>query len=117
MRTAILWLTALSIVLGFITAYAALHGAGDVLVYVLLFMFGGLLGYIGPEAPWRWALVLGIWVPIAEIVYRMSLPFGAPSPVQLLQPLAALIPAFLGVYAGVLVRRWLPPPEPPPELE
>ena len=110
-----MWLTALAIVLGFFTAYAALHGAGDFLVYVLLFMFGGLLGYIGPEAPWRWGLVLGIWVPIAEIVYRMSLPAGAPPPSQLLQPLIALVPPLLGVYAGMIFRRWLPPPAAPEE--
>jgi len=112
-----LWLTALAIVLGFITAYAALHGAGDLLVYVLLFMFGGLLGYVGPESPWRWGLVLGIWVPIAEIVYRMSLPSGAPPPAQLLQPLIALVPSFLGVYIGMVLRRRLVPSPPPPDSE
>jgi hypothetical protein len=107
-----LWLTALAIVLGLIAAYAALHGAGDLLVYVLLFMFGGLLGYIAPESPWRWGLVLGIWVPIGEIVYAMSLPSGAPPAAQLLQPLLALVPAFLGAYAGMLLRRWLLPAQP-----
>ena len=116
-RTATLWLTALAIVLGLIAAYAALQGAGDLLVYVLLFMFGGLLGYVGPEKPWRWGLVLGIWVPIGEIVYAMSLPSGAPAPAQLLQPLLALVPAFLGVYAGMLLRRWLVPSATPPESE
>jgi hypothetical protein len=112
-----LWLTALSIVLGFIAAYAALHGAGDVLVYVLLFMFGGLLGYVGPEAPWRWAIMIGIWVPIAEIMFRLTQPFISSSPAQLLQPLVALVPPFLGVYGGMIVRRWVPPPSPPPEIE
>jgi hypothetical protein len=106
-RTATLWLTALSIVLGFISAYAGLHNAGDVLVYVLLLMFGGLLGYLGPEAPWRWALVLAMWVPIAEIVSRASEP-PLPPLGALLAPLAAIIPAFVGVYAGALVHRWLP---------
>jgi hypothetical protein len=112
-----LWLTALSIVLGFITAYAALHSAGDVLVYVLLFMFGGLLGYLGPQSPWRWALVLGIWVPIAEIVSRASALIGTPPAGQILQPLIALVPPFLGVYAGMIFHRWVPPPPPPPEEE
>jgi hypothetical protein len=106
-RTATLWLTALSILLGFISAYAALHNAGDVLVYVLLLMFGGLLGYIGPEAPWRWALILGMWVPIAEIVSRVSEP-PLPPVSALLAPIAAIIPALAGVYGGALVHRFLP---------
>ena len=110
MSTATLWLTALSIVLGFITAFAALHNAGDVLVYVLLLMFGGLLGYVAPEAPWRWALVLGIWVPIAEIVSRVTDPSGPPPVNHLLLPLAALVPPLVGVYLGAWVHKRLPPP-------
>lgn len=117
MRTATLWLTALSIFLGFIAAFAALHSAGDVLVYLLLFMFAALLGYLSPEAPWRWAIVLGIWVPIAEIMFRLTQPFVAPPISELLQPLVALIPPLLGVYFGLIIRRWLPPPAPPPEIE
>ena len=113
MRTATLWLTALSIGLGFIAAYAALHSAGDLLVYVLLVMFGGLVGYLGPRVPWRWGLVLGIWVPIAQIVDRLSDPMGAPPTYKLFQPLLAFVPAFVGVYAGALVRRLIPPPQPP----
>jgi hypothetical protein len=112
-RTTTLWLTALSIALGFIAAYAALHGAGDVLVYLLVLMFGGLLGYLGPRVPWRWGLVLGIWVPIALGVDRLTDPIGPQPMFRILQPLLALVPAFVGVYAGVLVRRLLPPPRPP----
>ena len=110
MGTTTLWLTALGIVLGFITAYAGLHGAGDVLVYVLLLLFGGLLGYLEPRAPWRWALVLGVWVPIAEIVYRLTYPFGQPHFKDIVAPLLALVPPLLGVYAGAYVRRSVSPP-------
>jgi hypothetical protein len=112
-RITTLWLTALSILLGFIAAYAALHGAGDVLVYLLLVMFGGLLGYLGPRVPWRWGLLLAIWVPIAMIVSRLTDPTGQPPLYKLLQPLIAIVPAFIGAYAGVLVRKVLPPPQPP----
>ena len=113
MRTATLWLTALSIVLGFIAAYAALHSAGDLLVYLLLVMFGGLLGYLSPRAPWRWGIVLGIWVPIAQIVDRLSDPMGFPPTFKFFQPLFAFVPAFAGVYLGALARKLLPPSQPP----
>ena len=113
MRTTTLWLTALSIGLGFVAAYAALHGAGDVLVYLLIFMFGGLLGYLGPRVPWRWGIVLGIWVPIALIVDRLTDPMGQPPMFRIFQPLIAVVPAFVGVYAGALVRKMLPPPQQP----
>jgi len=109
-RLATLWLTALAIVLGFIAAFAGLHHAGDVLVWVLLLMFGGLLGYLGPQAPWRWALVLCMWVPIAEIISRVSEP-PLPPVYDLLSPFLAIVPAFAGVYAGAYVREKFPPPQ------
>ena len=111
MRTATLWLTALSIVLGFVAAYLALHRAGDVFVYLLLVLFGGLLGYLGPRVPWRWGIVLGVWVPIALIVSYLANPTREQN-YNVYQPLIAIVPAFIGVYAGALVRRLLPPPHP-----
>jgi hypothetical protein len=28
----------------------------------------GVLGYLGPDRPWLWALAVGVWIPLLGIV-------------------------------------------------
>jgi hypothetical protein len=56
----------------------------------------GVLGALGPERPWLWALAVGIWLPAYEIASSRT--YGS---------LLALIFAFAGAYAGMGARRLL----------
>jgi hypothetical protein len=58
-----------------------------------LLAVSGLLGILGPKRPWLWALLVGIWIPLYNILttHNFSL-------------LLTLIFPFFGAYAGMLVR-------------
>jgi len=55
-----------------------------------------VLGVAEPKRPWLQALALGAWIPLAEV------PRG-----HGFAPLAALVIAFVGAYAGSFVGRLL----------
>jgi hypothetical protein len=87
----------------------------------LLFLlpFGFLLGLLGSRGAWRWALILGLSIPVAGVLARAlgiepaglahaRAVTGQPLPFtygQALTGVIALIPAFLAVYAGAAVQR------------
>jgi len=89
----------------------------------LLFLlpFGFVLGALRPRHAWRWALVLGLSIPVAGVIARFlgiepvglvhaRAVTGRPLPFtyrQALTGLIALVPAFIAVYAGVAARRLL----------
>ena len=60
----------------------------------LVFLSSGILGVLGPERPWLWALCVSIWIPVFGIVHGLN--FGS---------LIAVAIALVGGYGGKLVRR------------
>ena len=63
----------------------------------LLLLGAALLGLVAPRRPWRWALLIGSWIP-AHALLR------APVPATLAMLLVILFP-LAGAYAGTLLRR------------
>ncbi|HNP73512.1 MAG TPA: hypothetical protein PKK15_20535 [Kouleothrix sp.] len=55
-----------------------------------------LFGAARPRLAWLWALAIGAWLPLLNILIARSF-----------APLAALAIAFVAAYAGALVRRAL----------
>ena len=92
--------------------FAAAVGLGLLLAYVdsrptwddtgisagLLLVSSGLLGAVEPARPWRWALSVGIWIPVVGILTGGNV--GS---------LIALAVAFVGAYGGMMVRRAIIP--------
>ncbi len=75
---------------------------------LVIIVFAGLLGFAQPHKAWRWALIVGLGVPI---VYLIATALGYSSK-SVPEPgwyasLIALIPAFVSTYAGVLLRKVL----------
>ena len=73
-----------------------------------LVIFGAVLGFVRPYRAWRWAIILGLCIPLGFLIFS-GLGY---KPAELPQPgvyasLIALIPAFIGTYAGVLVSKAL----------
>ncbi len=64
----------------------------------LLLIGAGILGALGPQRPWLWALCVGIWIPLFGIINALN--YGS---------LIALAVAFAGAYGGMLVRRAVTP--------
>jgi hypothetical protein len=75
---------------------------------LLVLIFAGILGLIQPHGAWRWAIIVALGLPLAHLSLRQLgwQPRDAPEPGEY-ATLIALIPAFIGAYGGVLMRRVL----------
>jgi hypothetical protein len=93
-------LLAIALALGGLIAYIdSSPGWDDTGVIVgVIFIASCMLGVAGPHRPWLWALALGIWIPLLEIVKSQN--YGS---------LLALAIAFAGAYTGLGIRRALLP--------
>ncbi len=85
-----------AICLGLLIAYVDSRPNWDDtgITVLALLMTTGVLGAIGPERPWLWAIAVGAWVPAFDIASARN--FGS---------LLALVFAFAGAYAGMGLRK------------
>jgi hypothetical protein len=92
---------------------ATLAGIGtgwvDVMIDDLLFtallvlMACMLLGLLRPRWPWRWVLVVGVFVPLAELAAYLILTVK-PTRAQVYGSFLASLPGIAGAYGGALMR-------------
>lgn len=82
----------LGVAIGFIDSRPSWDDTGVTAGALLLVTL--LLGAVAPQRPWATALAVGIWIPLFGIVGRGN--YGS---------LLALAFAFVGAYAGALLRR------------
>lgn len=84
-----------------------LHNSEVQAAALVLVVSGCLLGTIWPSGAWRWAIVLGLSIVIGDYAApHWHLVAREPEPVNW-GAMVALIPAFIGTYAGVGVRKLL----------
>lgn len=62
-----------------------------------------LLGVIRPRKPWRWAVLIGIFVPIADLMAFLVMT-QKPSRAQIYESLLVFLPALVGSYGGAFMR-------------
>jgi hypothetical protein len=79
----------------------------EVQAAVLVIVVGGfLLGATVPRHAWRWAVVLGSSIFVGEVIgWHLGLVSLDVDPGWNITTLVAMIPAFIGTYIGVGVRR------------
>jgi hypothetical protein len=92
---------------------AALAGIGtgwaDVMIDDLLFtallvlMACMLLGLLRPRWPWRWVVVVGLFVPLSELAAYLVLSVK-PTRAQVYGSFLAALPGIAGAYGGSLMR-------------
>jgi len=99
------WHLLLALYLGLLVGLTDLRTDDPQLPALLLITFGLFLGFAQPQAAWRWALVLGLWIPVLGLIARAAGVTNAQFS-DVLFSLVALVPALIGAYAGVLVRRF-----------
>lgn len=77
---------------------------GDLLFTALLVLSSCmLLGALRPQRPWRWVLVIGIFVPVVELlayVIMTQRPYRA----QIYESFLAFLPGLAGAYGGSILR-------------
>lgn len=72
---------------------------------LVILMATFVLGFVVPRRAWLWATVVGVCIPIGYLLARM-LGYLLPAPLEpgWYASIIALIPAFIGAYAGALGR-------------
>ena len=84
-----------------------LHNTEVQAAALVLVVGGFLLGMIWPDGAWRWAIVLGLSIVVGDtLAMQLHLVARDPQPINWTAAVA-LVPAFIGTYAGVGVRRLL----------
>lgn len=102
-RRSDLWLPLLTAFLGLLIGWMQLYSNEPQLPILLLLGFGFFAGYARPSYAWAWALLLGLWVPLAEFT-ALAIGLKLSYRPDILASCVALIPAFIGAYAGVFVE-------------
>lgn len=77
---------------------------GDLLFTALLVLAPCmLLGALRPNRPWRWVVVIGIFVPIVELLAYLIIAHK-PYRAQIYESFLAFLPGIAGAYGGSLMR-------------
>lgn len=101
------WLNLWTLFIGVLIGLMDLRATEVQLTAFLLIAFGFFAGFAQPKNAWRWALLIGIWVPIFGAIasaVRLTNARG----VDVFVAFAAMAFALAGVYAGVIVKRFSP---------
>ncbi|HUK26350.1 MAG TPA: hypothetical protein VLV49_17340 [Terriglobales bacterium] len=80
---------------------------GDLLLTALAVLASTmLLGGISPQRPWRWTLLVAVFVPLVQLLAYVVLtekPFRA----QIFESILSVFPGIAGAYAGAFAHRGL----------
>ncbi len=96
----------------YLLAAACGTGIGCADVYINDLLFTALLvvaacmvlGIVRPRWPWRWVVVVGIFIPVTEAVAYLVLTVK-PTRAQIYGSVLAFFPGIAGAYGGATVRR------------
>jgi hypothetical protein len=93
-----------ALILGMSIGWLDLHVEEVQWSVLLLLVLGAVLGYMCARFAWLWALVIGLCIPVAHLLGRLAGVYPIIPPSSFGWTFLALVPAFLGTYAGALVR-------------
>jgi len=78
---------------------------GDLLLTALFVLMSTLLlGALRPERPWRWILLVGVFVPVLQGLAYLFLT-EKPYPAQLYESGLGFLTGIAGAYGGAVLRR------------
>ena len=93
----------LAVAFGILAGWVDLK-VGDLLFTALLVVAPCmLLGVLRPERPWRWVVVIGICVPLVELIGYLLL-LQRPYRAQVYESFLAFLPGIAGAYGGAALR-------------
>jgi len=80
---------------------------GDLLLTALFVLASTmLLGALRPERPWRWVIVVGMFVPIVQMLAYLFLT-EKPYRAQIYESFLGFLTGIVGAYGGAVGRRVL----------
>ena len=78
--------------------------AGDLLLTAMAVLTANmLLGFLSPRRPWRWVLLVGVFVPIVDWLAYFFL-LQKPERAQIYESFLAFVPGIAGAYGGAVGR-------------
>jgi hypothetical protein len=98
-----IWFYLLAALCGIGTGWADV-AINDLLFTALLVLSAGiLLGLLRPRWPWRWVVVVGVFIPLAELAAYEILTVK-PTRAQIYASFLAFLPGIAGAYGGSFMR-------------
>ena len=77
---------------------------GDLLLTAIVMLPANmLLGFLSPRKPWRWVLLVGLFVPVVEWLAYFYLS-EKPERAQVYESFLAFVPGIAGAYGGAVGR-------------
>ena len=77
---------------------------GDLLLTAMVVLAANmLLGFMSPRSPWRWVILVGVFVPVVEWLAYFFLA-EKPARAQIYESFLAFMPGIAGAYAGSVGR-------------
>jgi hypothetical protein len=77
---------------------------GDLLLTAMIVLAACmLLGILSPRKPWRWVLLVGLFVPVMEWMAYFLLT-QKPEPAQIYESFLAFVPGIAGAFGGAMGR-------------
>ena len=88
-----------------VTAGCADVAVDDLLLTALLVLCSCiLLGLLRPRWPWRWVVIVGVFVPLTEFAAYVVMTVK-PTRAQIYGSFLAFLPGIAGAYGGAVMRR------------
>jgi hypothetical protein len=77
---------------------------GDLLLTAMIVVASCmLLGFLSPRKPWRWVLLIGIFLPAVELLAYFFLT-EKPTRAQVYESFLGFVPGIAGAYGGAIGR-------------
>jgi hypothetical protein len=77
---------------------------GDLLLTAMVVLAANmLLGFLSPRRPWRWVVLVGVFVPVVEWLAYLFLA-EKPARAQIYESFLAFMPGIAGAYGGAVGR-------------
>jgi hypothetical protein len=77
---------------------------GDLLLTAMVVLAANmLLGILRPRKPWRWVVLVGVFVPVVEWLAYFFLS-QKPERAQIFESFLAFLPGIVGAYGGAIGR-------------
>ena len=93
----------LAAVLGMITGVVNVYVADLLFTALFVTAFCMLLGVLRPRRPWRWVIIVGVCIPIIELLAYLILT-QRPDRADVWESFLAFLPGIAGAYGGSIMR-------------
>jgi hypothetical protein len=93
----------LAVVFGVLAGWVDIK-VGDLLLTAMVVLAANmLLGILSPRRPWRWVLLVGVFVPLVEWLAYFFLS-QKPDRAQIYESFLAFVPGIAGAFGGAIGR-------------